>query len=111
MSDAAAEMTVSIVPSLCNAYEISVKGQQVIRRTFGNVAEFRARPGLNGIPLLAPFANRLDQQAFFANGRKYNFDMELGNVRGVIPIHGFLSDARDWSLKEAKADARAAWAT
>jgi aldose 1-epimerase len=111
LKDAAREITVSIVPSLCNAYEMTVKGQQVIRRTFTDLSDFRARPGLNGIPLLAPFANRLDQQAFFANGRKYNFDMELGNVRGAIPIHGFLAGARDWRLVEARAGGGAAWAT
>jgi aldose 1-epimerase len=79
--------------------------------TFASVDEFRARPGLNGIPLLAPFANRLDEQAFYANGRKYNFDMELGNVRGAIPIHGYLSGAKDWKLAQARADATAAWVT
>jgi aldose 1-epimerase len=79
--------------------------------TFATVDEFRARPGLNGIPLLAPFANRLDEQAFYANGKKYNFDMELGNVRGAIPIHGYLSAAKDWKMVEAKADVNAAWVT
>jgi aldose 1-epimerase len=88
-----------------------VKGQNVIRQTFTSVDEFRARPGLNGIPLLAPFANRLDEQAFYANGRKYSFDMELGNVRGTIPIHGYLSGVKDWKLVEAKADAQGAWVT
>jgi aldose 1-epimerase len=79
--------------------------------SFKSVDEMRARPGLNGIPLLAPFANRLDQTAFYANGRKYNFDMELGNVRGPIPIHGYLSGANGWKVVEAKADARGAWVT
>ena len=67
-----------------------VKGQNIIRIPFATVDDFRARPGLNGIPLLAPFANRLDEPAFYANGKKYNFDLELGNVRGPIPIGRFL---------------------
>jgi aldose 1-epimerase len=100
-----------MVAPLCNAYEMSVKGQQLIRQTFADLAAFRARPGLNGIPLLAPFANRLDEQAFWANGRRYAFDMTLGNVRGEIPIHGFLSSVKDWNLTESKADATAAWAS
>ena len=111
LRDARTDTTVSVMTSLRNAYEMVVKGQNLIRMTFASVDEFRARPGLNGIPLLAPFANRLDEQAFYANGRKYNFDMELGNVRGAIPIHGFLSSAKDWKLVEAKADASAAWVT
>ena len=111
LRDSRTDTTVSVMTSLSNAYEMVVKGQNLIRMTFGSVDDFRARPGLNGIPLLAPFANRLDEQAFYANGKKYNFDMELGNVRGAIPIHGYLSAAKDWTLVEAKADGSAAWVT
>jgi len=111
LRDTRTDTTVSVMTSVSNAYEMVVKGQNLIRMTFGDVDEFRARPGLNGIPLLAPFANRLDEQAFYANGKKYNFDMELGNVRGAIPIHGYLSGVKDWKLIEAKADATGAWVT
>jgi aldose 1-epimerase len=111
LRDNRTDTTVSVMTSLSNAYEMVVKGQNLIRMTFATVDDFRARPGLNGIPLLAPFANRLDEQAFYANGKKYNFDMELGNVRGTIPIHGYLSSAKDWKLVEAKADGTAAWVT
>jgi aldose 1-epimerase len=111
LRDNRTDTTVSVMTSLSNAYEMVVKGQNLIRMTFATVDEFRARPGLNGIPLLAPFANRLDEPAFYANGKKYNFDMELGNVRGPIPIHGYLSSAKDWKLVEAKADGNAAWVT
>jgi aldose 1-epimerase len=111
LADARSQVAVAFVAPLCNAYEMTVEGQQMIRKTFATVADFRARPGLNGIPLLAPFANRLDEQAFYANETKYNFDMQLGNVRGAIPIHGFLTGARDWKLVEAKADGNAAWLT
>ena len=111
LRDARTDTTVSVMTSVSNAYEMVVKGQNLIRMTFATVDDFRARPGLNGIPLLAPFANRLDEQAFYANGRKYNFDMELGNVRGTIPIHGYLAGAKDWKLVEAKADGKAAWVT
>jgi aldose 1-epimerase len=111
LRDTRTDTTVSVVTTMSNAYEMAVKGQNVIRVPFNSVDEFRARPGLSGIPLLAPFANRLDEQAFYANGKKYNFDMELGNVRGAIPIHGYLSSVKDWKLVEAKADAAAAWVT
>jgi aldose 1-epimerase len=111
LQDTKAGIVVPVITTMSNAYEMVVKSQQVIRKTFAEVADFRARPGLNGVPLLAPFANRLDEQAFYANGKKYSFDMGLGNVRGTIPIHGFLAGAKDWRLVEAKADARAAWVT
>jgi aldose 1-epimerase len=111
LRDTRTDTTVSVMTSVSNAYEMVVKGQNIIRMPFATVDDFRARPGLNGIPLLAPFANRLDEQAFYANGQKYNFDMELGNVRGAIPIHGYLSGAKDWKLVEAKADGKSAWVT
>jgi aldose 1-epimerase len=109
LEDSRSGIVVPVITTMSNAYEMVVKGQQIIRKTFTDVAQFRERPGLNGI--LAPFANRLDETAFYANGRKYSFDMGLGNVRGPIPIHGFLSAAKDWRLIEAKADATSAWVT
>ncbi len=111
LRDTRTDTIVSVMTTVSNAYEMVVKGQNVIRIPFASVDDFRARPGLNGIPLLAPFANRLDEQAFYANGKKYNFDMELGNVRGTIPIHGYLSSSTEWKLVEAKADGTAAWVT
>ena len=111
LQDSQANIVVPVVTTLSNAYQMVVKSQKVIRETFSDLDQFRARPGLNGVPLLAPFANRLDEQAFYANGRKYSFDMGLGNVRGAIPIHGFLTGANEWRLVEAKADAHAAWVT
>ncbi len=109
MRDADAEIVVSILTPVSNAYEMVVKGHDVIRMSIRSVDEMRANPGLNGIPLLAPFANRLDGTYFFANGRKYNFDLENGTVRGPIPIHGYLSAASSWKVVEVKADARGAW--
>jgi len=82
LTDRTAGMSVSVLVPVSNAYEVIVNGHNILRTPFASVEEFRARPGLNGIPLMAPFANRLDEQAFYANGKKYNFDMELGNVRG-----------------------------
>jgi aldose 1-epimerase len=60
---------------------------------------------------LAPFANRLDETAFYANGKKYNFDLELGNVRGPIPGTGFVNGSKAWQLVEFKADGKSAWVT
>jgi aldose 1-epimerase len=111
LRDAKTDTVVSILTAVSNAYEMVVKGENVLRVPFQSVDDVRARPGLNGVPLLAPFANRLDEQAFYANGRKYNFDMELGNVRGAIPMHGYLTGTSMWKLVEAKADASGAWVT
>ena len=91
---------------------MTANGQDVIRRTWSSLDDIRGRMGLNGIPLLWPYANRLDEQAFYANGQKYAFDPGLGNTgRGAIPIHGFMTSATAWKLVEAKADGKSAWVT
>ena len=110
LADATAQMDVSVVWSMSNAWRIQVKGTDLVR-TAATLADFQARPGFNGMPILAPFANRLDQTAFYANGRKYNFDLELGNVRGPIPSTGYINGSKAWQLVEAKADQRSAWVT
>jgi len=111
LRDNSADTVVSVLLPVNNAYEMVVKSHNVIRMTINSVDQLRANPGLNGIPFLAPFANRLDQDAFYANGKKYNFDMELGNVRGAVPIHGYLSGTSHWQLVQAKADGKSAWVT
>jgi aldose 1-epimerase len=99
LQDTTTQTAVSIVPSVGNvAFEMKVKGQNVLRWPYTSVDEFRARPALSGIPFLGPWANRLDEQAFYANGRKYAFDLSLGNIRGAIPIHGFLSATDAWKV-------------
>ena len=112
LEDSAHQVRVSIAPSVGNvAFEMRVKGENVLRFPYADIAQFRSHPALNGIPLLAPWANRLDEQAFYANGKKYIFNMDLGNVHGVHPIHGFLSFNDQWKLVELKADHNAAWVT
>jgi aldose 1-epimerase len=110
LADATAQMNVSVVWSMSNAWRIQVKGKDLVR-TAATLGDFQARPGFNGMPILAPFANRLDETAFYANGRKYNFDLELGNVRGPIPSTGYINGSKAWQLVEARADQRSAWVT
>jgi aldose 1-epimerase len=112
LTDAKAGVEVSIVPSVGNtAYEMKVHGVNILYFPFADVSEFQAKPSLSGIPFLAPWGNRLDQQAFFANGKKYAFDMALGKVKGANPIHGLLSSSSYWKVTEAKADSKSAHVT
>jgi aldose 1-epimerase len=98
LEDAAHQTVVSIDPAAGNlTREMSIKGHHILAP--------------RGIPFMAPWANRLDEQAFYANGRKYHFNMELGNVRGARPIHGFLSEASQWEVVEARSDNASAWVT
>jgi aldose 1-epimerase len=108
--DTSAQMNVSVVWSMSNAWRVQVKGKDLVRAS-PTLADFQSRPGLNGVPILAPFANRLDETAFYANDRKYNFDLELGNIRGPIPSTGYVNGSKAWQLVEAKADAHSAWVT
>ena len=108
LADTTAQMNVSVVWNMCNAWRIQVKGKDLVRSA-ATLADFQSRPGFNGMPILAPFANRLDETAFYANGKKYNFDLELGNVRGPIPSTGYVNGSKAWQLVEAKADQRSAW--
>ena len=112
LEDRDRQTRVSIVPAVGNnAFAMTVKGHNVLHWPFASIDEFKARPTLSGIPLLAPWANRLDEAAFYANGRRYAFDLSLGNVRAAVPIHGFLQTTDQWRVVEVKATDRAAWVT
>jgi aldose 1-epimerase len=113
LEDTKQQIVVSILTSVGNiAHAMTVKGHNVLRFPFESVDEFKARPvGMHGIPLMAPWANRLDEQAFYANGKRYPFDMDLGNVTGTIPIHGFMTRTDQWQVVEMQQDGSAAWLT
>jgi aldose 1-epimerase len=103
---------VSIAPSIGNrAYEMKVHGKNILYFPISDVSQAQERPGLNGIPFLAPWANRLGEQAFWANGKKYPFNPTLGNVRGPIPIHGLLAASPFWHVTEVAADSQSAHVT
>ena len=88
---------------------MTVKGHDVLRWPHADMAAFKANPNQTGIPFMGPWINRLDEQAFYANGKRYAFDMSLGNIRGAIPIHGFLTSTSEWRV--VSVDARQQGAT
>jgi aldose 1-epimerase len=66
LTDAANGVDVSIVPSIGNrAYEMNVHGKNILYFPSADVGEFQKRPELSGIPFLAPWANRLNEQGFW----------------------------------------------
>jgi aldose 1-epimerase len=112
LSDAASGVEVSVAPSIGNrVYEMKVHGKNILYFPMPDISQAQNKPGLNGIPFLAPWANRLSEEAFWANGKKYTFNMTLGNVRGPIPIHGLLSASPYWRVIEAAADSQSAHLT
>jgi len=110
LEDATSGTVVSMAPGVGNmAFEMNVRGTNVLWWPFSSVEDFKAKPAMSGIPFLGPWANRLDEQAFYANGKRYPFDMALGNIRGQIPIHGFVTTTDQWKVVETKATKDEAW--
>ncbi len=109
LADRAHQLEVSIAPSIGNmAYEIRSHGKNILWFPYHSPAELRAGPRLCGVPFLAPWANRIDGDAYWANGRKYLLNPDLGNLRRDghrKPIHGLLNFSPAWTLVSADAAA------
>jgi aldose 1-epimerase len=84
---------------------MKVKGRNIFWFPPSSLAEYAAKPVFSGNPFLAPWANRLDRDGFFANGKSYSLDSGLRNFRHDSfgqPIHGLLSYAREWKVSDLK---------
>lgn len=94
LTDADHRLEVSICPSVGNiAYEMTANGKQILMKPAVKLDEWKAKPTQAGIPFLAPWANRLDDHFYWANGRKYVLNSEVVNYRRDAngrPIHGLL---------------------
>ncbi len=113
--DSHRKIEVSILPSLGNrAYEMKVRGKNILFQPETGGSDFLKRVGQNGIPFMAPWANRLDGTGFWANGRRYNFNSDLENFRkdaNGLPIHGLIMNSGLWELVDVGADQNSAYAT
>jgi hypothetical protein len=67
---------------------MTVKGQKVLYWPYESIEAFKARPGMSGIPFLGPWIDRLDEQAFFANGRRRAFDMHSATCAARCRVTG-----------------------
>ena len=60
-----------------------------------------------GNPLMAPFANRIDKDYYYFEGRKYLLNGDLGNFLRTsptnFPIHGLLSYDKRWEVVKTNA--------
>ena len=115
LTDRARGIEVVIAPSLGNnAWQMRVRGEDIFWKPYSSLAELKARPAQGGNPFLAPWANRLDGEAYFANGKKYLLNPALGNFRrdqNGRPIHGLLVYSSLWEVTEVRADGKGAWTT
>jgi aldose 1-epimerase len=72
LSDAKNAVEISVVPSVGNlVYQMKVHGKNILYFPFDDLSEFVKKPKMSGIPFLAPWADLLDEQAFWANGKRY----------------------------------------
>jgi aldose 1-epimerase len=117
LTDSVRSEQVSIVPSYGNrAYEFKVHGKNLLYNPFPDPAALKQDSvnGLNGIPFLAPWANRIGGGGFWANGKRYLFNSGFDNLRinpNKVAIHGLLTSWSRWELEEVKADAQSAHVT
>lgn len=115
LADSVRGIEVSILPSIGNmAYELKVNGKNLLFFPDMKLSEFQQKPMQSGIPFMGPWANRIDGDGFWANGKKYSFNMSLGNIfsdANGLPIHGLLSNSKLWIVTDVGADAQSAFAT
>ncbi len=114
LSDTTTGTEISILPGFGNrAYEMKVHGKNILYFPITDLSALRggAGRGLNGIPFLAPWANRMASGGFWANDQWYAFNSKLPTVRvnqNGVAMHGMLSASPLWEVVEVKADANSA---
>jgi aldose 1-epimerase len=115
LMDESHKAQVSVAPTLGNnAYEFLVNGKNVMWFPQASLAEYKTKPTFSGNPILAPWANRLDHDGFYANGKHYTLNPQLNNYRrdgAKQPIHGLITYASEWTVTNVSADGNGARVT
>jgi len=115
LSDSQEQLELTLAPQLGNrAIAFSVRGQNILHFPFANAKAAVGTRGLNGIPFLAPWANRIEGGGFGANGRWFPFpggENLLRTDANGLPIHGLLTASSLWEVTRTTADAAAAEVT
>jgi aldose 1-epimerase len=115
LQDAVHHAEVSIVPSIGNnAYEFKVNGKNALYFPYNKLSDFQEKPVLCAVPFLAPWANRLEKLGFTFQGKAYQVNPELKNLRfdpNGQPTHGLLAFSPLWEVVEYSADDKSAHVT
>lgn len=108
LSDAARKTEVTVLPSVGNiGYRMTVNGKNAFWVPYESLGEMKAKPAMGGAPFLAPWANRIDSDAYWVNGKKYRLNPDLANLRrdaNQYPIHGLLLFSSLWQVTDLHAD-------
>src|ERR1700733_5532415 len=114
LADAAHGLEVAIAPSIGNrAIAMLVKGQNILYVPFDDPSLLKTEGHTNGIPFLAPWANRMPE-GFWANGKRYTFQAGSKTIRedqNGIPIHGMLTASPLWEVIDCGANDSSAHVT
>jgi aldose 1-epimerase len=113
LADAGRQVEISIAPSIGNmAYQMNVHGKNILWYSFQGLDDLKQRAEFCCIPFLAPWANRIDGDSYWANGKKYLLNTDLGNLRRdnhQKPIHGLLNFSPLWTVVAMAADTHSAY--
>jgi aldose 1-epimerase len=108
LKDNKQKMSFSLALDIGNwGYSLKVRGKEVfyVPESFENYIKAGGLGG--GSPLMAPFANRIDREYYFFEGKKYLLNGELGNFLRTsptnFPIHGLLSHDSRWEVVKTNA--------
>jgi aldose 1-epimerase len=101
-------MEFSIVPDIGNwIYQFKVNGKDVLLAPESLDRYIRDQALGRGNPLMAPFANRIDRDHYFFDGRKYllndAFCNFLRDPQSRYPIHGLLAYDQRWEVTRVRA--------
>lgn len=115
LSDSEHDAEVAVAVEVGNmAYRFRSGGEELLYFPFASPAELKAKPTFCGIPFLGPWANRLDSDGYWANGKRYQLNPGLGNLRRdphQLPIHGLLNFSPYWEVVDCGANDSSAWTT
>ncbi len=109
--DAKRKMDFGFVPDIgAFGYEFKVNGKPVLFAPT-SLEDYGTKHALGrGNPLMAPFANRIDREYYYFQGKKYLLNDSLGNfIRAGgsnLPIHGLLAYDSRWEVTKAGASAK-----
>jgi aldose 1-epimerase len=110
LADESRGMQVSIAPKIgAMAYEFLVNGKNALYFPEMSIGEFAKSPRLAGVPLLWPWANRLDRDGYFFEGKFFGLQEDQAPFRrdgSKLPIHGLLAFSDRWEVVNVSADDR-----
>ncbi|MGC2658292.1 MAG: aldose 1-epimerase, partial [Bryobacteraceae bacterium] len=88
-------------------FELLHRGLNWVYSPYASPAQMQGKHELFGIPLLAPWANRLSSDTYTVHGSEYTLNRKLGNLQfdqNRLAIHGLLAFV-PWTAVDVHADA------